>query len=93
MSTAWHFTLRPQCFRQMLNGIPRTQEGARAQCVNHAQYVEERLRNGIPPVEVAGIDAVLALAGMSLAIVTHVAGYRRTSTCQNTAWDGYDLTR
>ena len=31
------------------------------------------------------------LTGVSLSIVTEVAGYRRALTCTN-AWDGYDLT-
>ena len=38
-------------------GTPRTQEAARAQRVNQAQFIEERLRNGIPPAGVAGIAA------------------------------------
>ena len=72
---------------------------ARAQRVNQAQYVEERLRNGLSPVAVAGVDALLTqletmqtLPGVSLSIVTEVAGYRRTLTCLNNAWDGHDLT-
>ena len=72
---------------------------ARAQRVNQAQYVEERLRNGLPPVAVAGVAALLTqletmqtLPGVSLSIVTEVAGYRRTLTCLNSAWDGHDLT-
>ena len=78
----------------------RPQESpARAQRVNQAQYVEERLRNGLPPVAVAGVAALLTqletmqmLPGVSLSIVTEVAGYRRTLTCLNSAWDGHDLT-
>ena len=77
----------------------RPQETARAQRVNQAQYVEERLRNGLPPVAVAGVAALLtqletmqSLPGVSLSIVVEVAGYRRTLVCQNNAWDGYDLT-
>ena len=72
---------------------------ARAQRVNQAQYVEERLRNGLSPVAVAGVAALLTqletmqtLPGVSLSIVTEVAGYRRTLTCLNNAWDGHDLT-
>ena len=68
---------------------------ARAQRVNQAQYVEERLRNGLSPVAVAGVAALLTqletmqtLPGVSLSIVTEVAGYRRTLTCLNNAWDG-----
>ena len=81
-------------------GTPRTQASARAQKVSQAQYIEERLRNGILPVAVAGVAALLtqldtmqALPGMSLAISAEVAGYRRTVTCRNNAWDGYDLTQ
>ena len=40
-------------------GTPRTQETARAQRVSQAQYIEERLMNGIPPVAVDGVAAVL----------------------------------
>ena len=79
----------------------RPQESsARAQRVNQAQYVEERLRNGLPPVAVAGVAALLThletmqtLPGVSLSIVTEVAGYCRTLTCLNSAWDGHDLTQ
>ena len=62
---------------------------ARAQRVNQAQYFEfeERLRNGLSPVAVAGVAALLTqletmqmLPGVSLSIVTEVAGYRRTLT-------------
>ena len=67
--------------------------------MNQAQYVEDRLRNGLPPVAVAGVAALLTqldtmqtLPGVSLSIVTEVAGYRRALTCTNSAWDGYDLT-
>ena len=77
----------------------RPQESARAQRVNQAQYVEDRLRNGLPPVAIAGVAALLTqldtmqmLPGVSLSIVTEVAGYRRAITCTNSAWDGYDLT-
>ena len=77
----------------------RPQESARAQRVNQAQYVEDRLRNGLPPVAIAGVAALLTqldtmqtLPGVSPSIVTEVAGYRRALTCTNNAWDGYDLT-
>ena len=77
----------------------RLQESARAQRVNQAQYVEDRLRNGLPPVAEAGVAALLTqletmqtLPGVSLSIVAEVAGYRRTLTCVNNTWDGYDLT-
>ena len=77
----------------------RPQESARAQRVNQAQYVEDRLRNGLPPVAIGGVAALLTqldtmqtLPGVSLSIVTEVAGYRRALTCTNNAWDGYDLT-
>ena len=72
---------------------------ARAQRVNQAEYVEEQLRNGLSPVAVAGVAASLTqlermqtLPGVSLSIVTEIAGYRRTLTCLNNAWDGHDLT-
>ena len=72
---------------------------ARAQRVNQAQYLEELLRSGLSPVAVAGVAALLTqlemmqtLPGVSLSIVTDVAGYRRTLTCRNNAWDGHDLT-
>ena len=68
----------------------RPQEPARAQRLNQAQYVEDRLRNGHPPVAVAGVAALLTqletmqtLPGVSLSIVAEVAGYRRTLTCLN----------
>ena len=80
-------------------GTPTTKESARAQRVSQAQNVEERLRNGIHPVAVAGvatrlnqIDTMQALPGISLAITAEVAGYRRAVVCRNNAWDGYDLT-
>ena len=38
------------------------------------------------------LDTMQTLPGVSLTIVTEVAGYRRTLTCQNNAWDGHDLT-
>ena len=48
---------------------------------------------------VAGVAALLTqletmqtLPGVSLSIVTEVAGYRRTVTCLNSAWGGHDLT-
>ena len=59
----------------------RPQESARAQRVNQAQFVEDRLRNGLPPVAIAGVAALLTqldtmqtLPGVSLSIVTEVAG-------------------
>ena len=76
----------------------RPQESAQAQRVNQAQFVEDRLRNGLPPVAIAGVAALLTqldtmqtLPGVSLSIVTEVAGYRRALTCTNGAWDVYDL--
>ena len=72
---------------------------ARAQRTNQVQYVEERIRNGLSPLAVAGVAALLTqldtmqtLPGASVSLVTEVAGYRRTLTCQNNAWDGHDLT-
>ena len=48
------------------NSVPATgpsnatpQESARAQRVNQAQFVEDRLRNGLPPVAIAGVAALL----------------------------------
>ena len=78
----------------------RSQElPARAQRTNQVQYVEERLRNGLSPLAVAGeaalltqLDTMQTLPGVSVSLVTEVAGYRRTLTCQNNAWDGHDLT-
>ena len=37
----------------------RPQESARAQRVNQAQFVEDRVRNGLPPVAIAGVAALL----------------------------------
>ena len=72
---------------------------ARAQRTSQFQYVEERIRNGLSPLAVAGVAALLTqldtmqtLPGASVSLVTEVAGYRRTLTCQNNAWDGHDLT-
>ena len=66
----------------------RSQElPARAQRTNQVQYVEERLRNGLSPLAVAGVAALLTqldtmqtLPGVSVSLVTEVAGYRRTLT-------------
>ena len=73
----------------------RSQETARAQRVTQAQFVEDRLRNGLPPVAIAGVaglltqlDTMQTLPGVSLSIVTEVSDYRRTLTCTNGAWDG-----
>ena len=81
-------------------GPYRPQESpARAQRTNQVQYVEERLRNGLSPLAVAGVAALLTqletmqtLPGVSVSLVTEVAGYRRTLTCQTNVWDGHDLT-
>ena len=62
----------------------RSQElPARAQRTNQVQYVEERLRNGLSPLAVAGVAALLSqldtmqtLPGVSVSLVTEVAGYR-----------------
>ena len=63
------------------------------------QFIEERLRNIISPAGVAGITALLAqletqptLPSLAVSIVADVAGYKRTMTCRNGVWDGYDLT-
>ena len=75
------------------------QNAARTQRVNQVQFIEERLRNGISPTVVAGITALLAqletqptLPSLAVSIVADVAGYKRTMTCRNRVWDGYDLT-
>ena len=63
------------------------------------QFIEERLRNGISPAAVFGVTALLAqlesqstLLSLAVSIVADVAGYKRTMTCRNGEWDGYDLT-
>ena len=78
---------------------PPNQDAARAQRSNQVQFIEERLRNGISPAAVAGITALLAqletqptLPSLAVSIVADVAGYKRTMTCWNGVWDGYDLT-
>ena len=75
------------------------QNAARTQRVNQVQFIEERLRNGISPAAVTGITALLAqletqptLPSIDVSIVADVAGYKRTMTCRNGVWDGYDLT-
>ena len=75
------------------------QNGVRTQRVNQVQFIEERLRNGISPVAVAGITALLAqletqptLPSLAVSIVADVARYKRIMTCRNGVWDGYDLT-
>ena len=75
------------------------QDVARTQRVRQVQYIEERLRNGISPAAIAGITALLAqletqptLPSLAVSIVADVAGYKRTMTCKNGTWDGYDLT-
>ena len=67
----------------------RPQESARALRVNQAQYVEAKLRDGLSPVAVAGVAALLTqlesmqmLPNASLSITTEVASYRRTLTHQ-----------
>ena len=57
-------------------GTQRTKETSLARRVNQAQYIEERLRIGIPSVAVAAVAALLtqretmqALPVMSLAII------------------------
>ena len=75
------------------------QNAVRTQRVNQVQFIEERLRNGISPAAVAGITALLAqletqhtLPSLAVSIVADMAGYKRTMTCRNGVWDGYDLT-
>ena len=77
-----------------------SQNASRTQRVNQVQFIEERLRNGIPPAAVAGITALLAqletqptLPSLTVSIVADVTGYKRTMTCRNGVWDGYDLTQ
>ena len=75
------------------------QNAAQTQRVNQVQFIEERLRNGISPAAVTAITALLAqletqptLPSFAVSIVADVAGYKRTMTCRNGVWDGYDLT-
>ena len=75
------------------------QNAGRTQRVIQVQFIEERLLNGISPAAVAGITALLAqletqptLPSLAVSIVADVAGYKRTMTCRNGVWDGYDLT-
>ena len=75
------------------------QDVARTQRVRQVQSIEERMRNGISPAAIAGITALLAqletqptLPSLAVSIVADVAGYKRTMTCRNGTWDGYDLT-
>ena len=75
------------------------QNAAQTQRANQVQFIEERLRNGISPAAVAGNTALLAqletqptLLSLAVSIVADVAGYKRTMTCRNGVWDGYDLT-
>ena len=72
---------------------------ARGQRSNQFQYIEERLRKGISPAAVTGITDCLAqletqpmLPSLAVSIVADVAGYKRTMTCRNGVWDGYNLT-
>ena len=76
-----------------------SQNAARTQRINQVQVIEERLRNGTSPAAVAGITALLAqletqptLPSLAVSVVAVVAGYKRTMTCRNGVWDGYDLT-
>ena len=76
-----------------------SRNAARTQRINQVQFIEERLRNGISPAAVAGISALLAqletqptLPSLDVSLVADVAGYKRTMTCRNGEWDGYDLT-
>ena len=75
----------------VLVGTPRTQEAARAQRVSQVQHEEERLRNWISPVAVAGIVAILP--SLSVSLVSEVAGFGRTLTCHFVLRDGYNLTQ
>ena len=75
------------------------QNSARTQRVNQVQFIEERLSNDISPAAVTGITALLAqletqptLPSLAVSIGADVAGYKRTMTCRNGVWDGYDLT-
>ena len=71
-------------------GTTHSVDAARWQRVNQAQYLEEKLRNGISPTTVASLTALLArleahqtLPSMALSIVADVSGYKRTMTCRN----------
>ena len=83
----------------MLASTQPNQDVARTQRVRQVQSIEERMRNGISPAAIAGITALLAqlemqptLPSLAVSIVADVAGYKRTMTCRNGTWDGYDLT-
>ena len=68
-------------------------DAARGQRSNQVQYIAGRLRNDILPAAVADITALLAtLPSLAVSNVADVAGYKRTMTCRNGVWDGYDLT-
>ena len=75
------------------------QNAAETQRANQVQFFEERLRNSISPAAVVGVTALLAqletqptLPSLAVSIVADMAGYKRTMTCRNGVWDGYDLT-
>ena len=83
----------------MLAHAQPNQNATQTQRINQVQFIEKRLRNGISPAAVAGITALLAqleaqliLPSLVVSIVAVVAGYKRTMTCRNGVWDGYDLT-
>ena len=81
------------------SSVPAGTAPTRGQHTTPVQCNEERLRNGFPPAAVTGITALLAqletqptLPSIALSIVADVSGYKRTMTCCNGVWDGYDLT-
>ena len=72
---------------------------ARGPRSNQVQFIEGRLRNGISPAAVAGISALLAqletqptLPSLTVSLVADVAMFKRTMTCRNGIWEGFDLT-
>ena len=74
-------------------------EAARAQRVNQSQLLEERQGNGMSPAVLTNMTALLGqieaqqtLPSMPVSIVAAASGYKRTMTCLNGMWDGYDLT-
>ena len=88
----------PTAFSSVPTGTAPSQYAARRQRTNQVQYIEERLRNGIPPSAVADITALLAqletqptLLFMAVSILADVSGYKRTMTCRNGVWDDHDL--
>ena len=81
-------------------GTKRSYDATRGQRTNQAQYLEERLRNGISPAAVIGTTALLVqmevqqtLSSITVVKVADLTGYKRTMTCRNGVFDRYDLTQ